>query len=108
MMAKNSIYTFNIKPACGFCSGSSVVSSREMIDKIERDANRKVSGFDMEAYVLAVINHLFQDVDTIVIKGIMDFGVNKGDKYKKIARDNSAKVADDLIKYIIDHGKLHI
>lgn len=108
MITKENKFTFNIKDSCGFCSGSSVVSNAKMIAKIENDANRKVSGLDMEAYVIAVINHLFGNVDTIVIKGIMDFGVNKADKFKKMARDNSASVADNLIKYIIDHGKIKI
>jgi nucleoside phosphorylase len=101
-------YLFNIKQSCGFCSGSSVVNSKDMIEKIENEANRKVSGFDMEAYVIAVINQLYKEVETIVIKGIMDFGINKKDTYKQVAKENSAKVADDLIRYIIDHGKIVI
>jgi nucleoside phosphorylase len=108
MISKGTNYSFSIKHSCGFCSGSSVVSSKEMVKKIETDANRKVLGFDMEAYVIAVINHLYKEVDTIVIKSIMDFGVNKGDTFKKKAKENSAQVADDLIKYIIDHGKTSI
>lgn len=105
MINKHRKYKFTIVPSCGFCSGASVVSSKEMRNKITQEANRKVLGFDMEAYVIAVINQLYSDVETLVIKGIMDFGENKTDKFKEKAKVNAAKVANDLLNYIIENEK---
>lgn len=107
MSIKNKKYKFNVKPSCGFCSGASVVSSKLMRNRITKKANRKVLGFDMEAYVIAVINHLYPDVETLVIKGIMDFGKNKGDEFKEIAINNAAEFAYDLMEYIIENEKHH-
>lgn len=99
-------FKFNVKDTCGFCSGSSVVNSVKMKKSIEDSANRKVLGFDMEAYVIAVINHLYDDVETLVIKGIMDFGSKKNDLFKKTAIKNSTIFTNELIEYIINNQKI--
>lgn len=95
-------YRFNFDLQCGFCSGSSVVSFSQMRDRIKKVANRKVMGFDMEAYVLAIIKQLYADVHTLVIKGVMDFGARKKDTHKKAAKQNAATLANDLLKFIVD------
>ncbi|WP_317898935.1 5'-methylthioadenosine/S-adenosylhomocysteine nucleosidase family protein [Aurantibacillus circumpalustris] len=100
-MILNSKYNFNINTDCGFCSGASVISNAQMRDQIIKAAGRKVLGLDMEAYVIAIINQLYTDVETIVIKGIMDFGVRKNDEFKKLAISNAIKVSFDLMNYII-------
>ncbi|MFB6344074.1 hypothetical protein ACE1ET_20315 [Saccharicrinis sp. FJH62] len=94
---------FKVELDCGFCSGASVVSYKKMRDNIIKSANRKVAGFDMEAYVLACINQLYPNIETIVLKGIMDFGEHKDDKFKRKAKVNSAKIADELINYIVEN-----
>jgi nucleoside phosphorylase len=94
---------FEVDTDCGFCSGASVVSNKDMRDAIVNDANRKVAGFDMEAYVLACINNEYPNVETIVIKGIMDFGKKKSDSNKKKAKENCAKIAKELVSYIIEN-----
>jgi nucleoside phosphorylase len=104
---RSSRYKFNVEPSCGFCSGASVVDSRKLKKSIEKGAGRKVLGFDMEAYVIAVINHLYNSqTQSLVIKGIMDFGEKKTDKDKKRAKMNSAKVCDDLITHMINNRKV--
>jgi nucleoside phosphorylase len=105
MIEKNSKYRFGIEQNCGFCSGASVVSNKTKRNQIIKGKNRKVAGFDMEAYSLAVINQFCDDVDTIVIKGIMDFGEKKDDKFKTKAKNNCARIANDLIIYMIEHIK---
>ena len=56
MIQKNAKYKFGIEQNCGFCSGASVVSNKTKRNQIIKGKNRKVAGFDMEAYSLAVIN----------------------------------------------------
>ncbi len=46
---------------------------------------------------------MYPDVETLVIKGIMDFGENKNDQLKETAKQNAAKVTDDLINYIVNN-----
>jgi hypothetical protein len=108
MIEQNRKYKFGIEQNCGFCSGASVVSNKIRRNQIIRGKNRKVAGFDMEAYAIAVINQFCLNVDAIVIKGIMDFGEKKEDKYKTVAKRNSARVANDLILYMIEHTKIEI
>lgn len=93
---------FKVTQDCGFCSGASVMSNKERINEITKSSNRKLAGLDMEAYVLACINNQFPLTETLVIKGIMDFGKKKSDSFKKKALDNSATIANDLVKYIIE------
>jgi nucleoside phosphorylase len=99
-------YDFNVELSCGFCSGASVVDSRSLKQAIEKKAGRKVLGFDMEAYVIAVINSLYHNTEALVLKGIMDFGVKKTDKDKKRAKANAAKVTDDLVTYLVNNKKI--
>ena len=106
MIQKNAKYKFGIEQNCGFCSGASVVSNKTKRNQIIKGKNRKVAGFDMEAYSLAVINQFCIGVDTIVIKGIMDFGEKKSDLWKEKAKNNSALIANDLINYMIEHIKI--
>lgn len=108
MIEHNPKYRFGIEQNCGFCSGASVVSNKAKRKQIIDGKNRKVEGFDMEAYSLAVINQFCSEVETMVIKGIMDFGTKKDDKFKIKAKKNCAKIADDLIKYMIEHLKIEI
>ena len=99
-------YKFTIETSCGFCSGASVVNSEQKTKAIEKSANRKVLGFDMEAYVIAIIDYLYSDVETLVIKGIMDHGVKKNDGSKSVAKNNPAEIANDLVQYIVNNHKL--
>lgn len=108
MIELNQKYRFGIEQNCGFCSGASVVSHKGKRNQIIKGKNRKVAGFDMEAYSLAVINQFCDGVDTIVLKGIMDFGEKKDDKFKNSAKKNCARIANDLIKYMIEHIKTEI
>lgn len=108
MFEEKAKYRFNVEQNCGFCSGASVVSNKTKRKQIIDGKNRKVAGFDMEAYSLAVINQFCSGVETIVIKGIMDFGEQKDDKFKTKAKNNCAKVANDLIHYIVEHIKIEI
>lgn len=108
MINSKTKYKFGVEQNCGFCSGASVVSNKSKRNQIIKGKNRKVAGFDMEAYSLAVINQFCTEVDTIVLKGIMDFGEKKSDKFKTAAKRNSAKLANDLICYMIEHIKTEI
>jgi nucleoside phosphorylase len=108
MINEKAKYRFNIEQNCGFCSGASVVSNKAKRKQIIDGKNRKVAGFDMEAYSLAVINQFCNGVETMVIKGIMDFGEKKGDNFKIKAKNNCAKIANDLIFYMVEHLKIEL
>jgi len=97
---------FNVFTDENFCSGAAVIDNMEKRDKIINDSPRKVTGLDMEAFAIACINNILK-VDKkklSVVKSIMDFGENKSKseakKNKELAKNNSAKFAFELLKYI--------
>ncbi len=89
-----------------FCSGSAVVDNKLIRNKIIKASPRKVTGLDMEAFSIACINSILNtDKQNLsVIKSISDFGENKSKseakKNKDLAKNNSAKFALALLKYI--------
>ncbi len=89
-----------------FCSGAAIINDAEKREQVLKHSARKVSGLDMEAYSLACINSLImaEKKEVLVIKGIMDFAMNK-DAFeesggKDLAKKNSAAFAYALIQHL--------
>jgi nucleoside phosphorylase len=89
-----------------FCSGAAVIDDEKKRDDILMYSARKVSGLDMEAYALACINMVLRSEgkEAIVIKGIMDFAMDKADSEqvgnKELAKKNAAAFTYELIKHL--------
>lgn len=98
--AKPEWLDFNVITDDDFCSGSVVVDSIFKKWWIKWRSSRKVNGLDMEAYSLGAIQHLQPSKIIGVVKGIMDLGVGKTDDHKKLAMNNSAKFAYELLCHI--------
>ena len=97
---------YNVTTDENFCSGGAIIDNTEKKKEIMKDAARKVTGLDMEAFSVACINNILREEGKklSVIKGIMDFGEDKTasekENNKKLAMVNSAKFALELINYI--------
>ena len=83
-----------------FGSGAAVLADQNVIDSI-RLHDRKLLGFDMEAYGVMLSGSLSGTPSTtsVVIKSVSDFGDQlKNDQYQKYAAYTSAKVLQLLIE----------
>lgn len=89
-----------------FCSGAAVINDPVKRNEILQRSGRKATGLDMEAYSIACINTILrpEGKELIVIKGIMDFAINKDESEtsgnKDLAKQNSAHFAFELIKHL--------
>lgn len=82
-----------------FGSGAAVLSDPHIIELVMQH-QRKLIGFDMEAYAVMLSGFLACEPKptTVVMKSISDFGEGKTDKYQKYAAYTSARVLDLFLK----------
>lgn len=78
--------------------GENVIDKPGSIDRIAKITGRsKICGLDMESYAIFRLNTAF-DINTCVIKSVMDLAKNKNDKYKGYASFISANFLYEILK----------
>lgn len=78
--------------------GESVINKTDFLNQIAEDVKKpKLCAVDMESYAIYRLNKTI-NVNTIVIKSVMDLTTDKNDKYKDYAAYISANFLIDVLK----------
>ncbi|GAB4022659.1 hypothetical protein GCM10028808_70800 [Spirosoma migulaei] len=87
-----------------FCSGAAVIDEKEIVKKILENGSRKLSGLDMESYSIACINDILKPKNQLlIVKGISDKAIDKGNSEKSGERQKAKKNAAHFVFKFIEH-----